>query len=94
MRALVPPTACRNTSSETREQFLITHLDHPIIIQVADYISEPITICEITGSISPTCEFVDEPVIYEPDTETATLETSSGFATPTSHEPDSPIVRS
>ena len=91
---MVLHTTNRNSSSETREIFLITHPDHPVISQVADYIYEPITISEITGNISPTSEFADETVISELDTKTTTLETSLGFATPTSRDSDSPIVRS
>ena len=60
-------------------------------VQAPEYIIEPISFSEVTGSFSSTSELAEEPEISEPETEHAATP-SSGFASPTSSGPGSPRV--
>jgi hypothetical protein len=89
LRALVTPSDSRVGSPEEGESSLVVHPDYQV--QATEYISEPISFSEVTGSFSSTSELAEEPEISEPETEPAATP-SSGFASPTSSGPGSPRV--
>lgn len=61
LRALVSPSHSRVGSPEAVESSLIVHLDYQV--QATEYISEPISFSEVTGSFSSTSELAEEPEI-------------------------------
>ena len=63
LRALVTPSDSRVGSSEEGESCLVVHPDYQV--QATEYISEPISFSEVTGSISSTSELAEEPEISE-----------------------------
>ena len=76
---------------EVGESSIVVHPNYQL--QTIEQIQEPISVSEVTGSISPSNEFAEEPEIFEPDTEPVVLEPSSRFVTLTSSDPVSPRVR-
>jgi len=68
---------------------LVLHLDYQV--QAPEYILEPISFSEVTGSFSSTSDLAEEPEISELETEPAVTPTS-GFSSPTSSGPGSPRV--
>ena len=91
LQALVSPSDNRIRSTEAESSSIIVHHDHQI--PTTEHIKEPISVSEVTGSISPSSELAEELEISELDTEPAVLEPSSEFITPTSSDPGSPRVR-
>jgi len=86
LQTLVKPSDSRVGSPEDRESSLVVHPDYQV--QETEYISEPISFSEVTGSISSTSELAEEPEISEPETEPAATP-SLVFASPTSSGPGS-----
>ena len=74
LRALVPPSDSIFGSPEAGDTSLIVHPNYQV--QAIDYISESISFSEVTSSIYPTSELVEETEIYEPETEPATTPSS------------------
>ena len=91
LRALVSTTDSRIRSKKVGESYIVVHPDYQL--QTIEHIQEPISIFKVTGSISPSSEFAEEPEISEPDTKPVVLEPSLGFFTPTYSDPISPRVR-
>jgi len=67
----------------------VVHPDYQAL--VADYNPQSISFSEVTGSFSSTSELVEEPEIFEPETEPPATSTL-GLASPTSSGPGSPRV--
>ena len=89
LRALVSPSDSRVGSPEARESSLIVRPDYQI--QTIESIQEPISFSEVTSSIPPSSELVEEPEISEPDIE-PTVTPTSGFSSSTSSNLGSPRV--
>ena len=70
LQALVTPSDSRVGSPEKGESSLVVHPDYQV--QALEYIIEPISFSEVTGSVSSTSELAEEPKISEPETEPAT----------------------
>ena len=68
---------------------MVVHPDYQAL--VADYNPQSISFSEVTGSFSSTSELVEEPEIFEPETEPPATSTL-GLASPTSSGPGSPRV--
>ena len=89
LRALVTPSDSRVGSPREGESSLVVHPDYQV--QPPEYIIEPVSFSEFTGSFSSTSELAEEPEISELETEPATTP-SSGFSSPTSSGPSSSRV--
>ena len=51
LRALVSPSDSRIRSTEARESSIVVHPDYQL--QTTEHIQEPISVSELTGSVSP-----------------------------------------
>lgn len=91
LKALVTSSESRVGSPEARESSLVIHPDYHV--PATEYISEPLSVSELTDSFSYTGELIEEPEISEPETE-STATPSSRFASPVSSAPGSPRVGS
>lgn len=89
LRALVTPKDSRSGSPERGESSLVVYPDFSALI--TDYSTQPISVSEVTGSVSSTSDIGEEPGISEPESEIAATPIL-GFASPASSGPSSPRV--